>query len=114
MKDCIFCKIVKKEIKSDIIYEDENFIIINDINPMTTKHYLAIPKIHYADITELNDNKSQTLAQILQKIGKLANDVLKLEDGFRIVINKGKYGCQSVYHLHIHLLGGEQLSAKFN
>ncbi len=111
MKDCIFCKIIKGEIPSTKVYEDDKMIIINDIAPQATKHYLAIPKEHFANIVEMTDSQAQVVGKMLKKIGELA-DSLGLEDGFRIVSNKGENGCQSVGHLHIHILGGEKLSEK--
>jgi len=109
--DCIFCKIIKGEIPSTKVYEDDKMIIINDIAPQATKHYLAIPKEHFANIVEMTDSQAQVVGTMLKKIGELA-DSLGLEDGFRIVSNKGENGCQSVGHLHIHILGGEKLSEK--
>lgn len=109
--DCIFCKIIKGEIPSTKVYEDEMMIIINDIAPQATKHYLAIPKQHFANIVEMNDEQAAIVGKMLKKIGELA-DRLGLKDGFRIVSNKGENGCQSVGHLHIHILGGEKLSEK--
>lgn len=109
--DCIFCKIINGEIPSTKVYEDEKMIIINDIAPQVTKHYLAIPKQHFANIVEMNDEQALIVGKMLKKIGELA-DSLGLQDGFRIVSNKGENGCQSVGHLHIHILGGEKLSEK--
>ncbi len=109
--NCIFCKIINGEIPSTKVYEDEMMIIINDIAPQATKHYLAIPKQHFANIVEMNDEQAAIVGKMLKKIGELA-DRLGLKDGFRIVSNKGENGCQSVGHLHIHILGGEKLSEK--
>ncbi len=109
--DCIFCKIINGEIPSTKVYEDEMMIIINDIAPQATKHYLAIPKQHFANIVEMNDEQAAIVGKMLKKISELA-DRLGLKDGFRIVSNKGENGCQSVGHLHIHILGGEKLSEK--
>ena len=110
-ENCIFCKIINGEIPSTKVYEDEMMIIINDIAPQATKHYLAIPKQHFANIVEMNDEQAAIVGKMLKKIGELA-DRLGLKDGFRIVSNKGENGCQSVGHLHIHILGGEKLSEK--
>lgn len=109
--NCIFCKIINGEIPSTKVYEDEMMIIINDIAPQATKHYLAIPKQHFANIVEMNDEQAAIVGKMLKKIGELA-DRFGLKDGFRIVSNKGENGCQSVGHLHIHILGGEKLSEK--
>lgn len=109
--DCIFCKIINGEIPSTKMYEDENMVIIKDIEPQATLHYLLIPKEHYANIIEMTDEQAVTLSKCIKKLSTLV-DELGLNDGFRLVSNKGENGCQTVEHLHIHILGGEKLSEK--
>ena len=109
MDSCIFCKIVKGDIPSTKVYEDDDMIIIKDLNPQAPVHLLLIPKEHYANIIEMTDSQSQTLARCLKKLSTLT-DELGLQNGFRLVSNKGEDGCQSVGHLHIHILGGRKLS----
>ena len=109
MDNCIFCKIVKGDIPSTKVYEDEDMIIIKDLNPQAPVHLLLIPKEHYANIVEMSDVQAQTLAKCLKKLSTLT-DKLGLQNGFRLVSNKGEDGCQSVGHLHIHILGGAKLS----
>lgn len=109
MNNCIFCKIVKGDIPSAKVYEDEDMIIIKDLNPQAPVHLLLIPKEHYANIVEMSDAQAQTLAKCLKKLATLT-DKLGLQNGFRLVSNKGEDGCQSVGHLHIHILGGTKLS----
>lgn len=109
MDNCIFCKIVKGDIPSTKVYEDDDMIIIKDLNPQAPVHLLLIPKEHYANIIEMSDNQAQTLAKCLKKLSTLT-DELGLQNGFRLVSNKGEDGCQSVGHLHIHILGGRKLS----
>lgn len=109
--DCIFCKIINGEIPSTKMYEDENMVIIKDIEPQATLHYLLIPKEHYANIIEMTDEQAVTLSKCIKKLSTLV-DELGLNDGFRLVLNKGENGCQTVEHLHIHILGGEKLSEK--
>lgn len=109
MDNCIFCKIVKGNIPSAKVYEDEDMIIIKDLNPQAPVHLLLIPKEHYANIVEMSDAQAQTLAKCLKKLSTLT-DKLGLQNGFRLVSNKGEDGCQSVGHLHIHILGGAKLS----
>lgn len=109
MDNCIFCKIVKGDIPSSKVYEDEDMIIIKDLNPQAPVHLLLIPKEHYANIAEMSDAQAQTLAKCLKKLSTLT-DKLGLQNGFRLVSNKGENGCQSVGHLHIHILGGTKLS----
>ena len=109
MDNCIFCKIVKGDIPSTKVYEDDDMIIIKDLNPQAPVHLLLIPKEHYANIIEMTDSQSQILARCLKKLSTLT-DELGLQNGFRLVSNKGEDGCQSVGHLHIHILGGRKLS----
>lgn len=109
MDNCIFCKIVKGDIPSAKVYEDDDMIIIKDLNPQAPVHLLLIPKEHYANIVEMSDAQAQTLAKCLKKLATLT-DKLGLQNGFRLVSNKGEDGCQSVGHLHIHILGGRELS----
>lgn len=109
MSDCIFCKIANGEIPSTKLYEDDDMIIIKDLNPQAPVHLLLIPKEHYANIIEMSDAQAQTLAKCVKKLSALA-DQLGLQNGFRLVSNKGEDGRQSVGHLHIHILGGAKLS----
>ncbi len=109
--DCIFCKIIKGEIPSSKVYEDEEFIVIKDVNPQAPVHLLAIPKEHFASVAELNDERAVVVGKMMKKLAEIGGDN-GLDDGFRIITNKGKHGCQSVSHLHLHLLGGRQLDEK--
>ncbi len=111
MENCIFCKIANGEIPSTKLYEDDDMVIIKDLNPQAKVHLLLIPKQHYANIMEMSDLQAATLARCVKKLSELA-DGFGLENGFRLVSNKGEHGCQSVQHLHIHILGGEQLADK--
>lgn len=111
MTDCIFCKIANGEIPSKKFYEDDKFVIIADIAPQAKLHYLAIPKTHYADIVETAQKEPELLSHIFSKISELV-ETLGLQNGFRLITNRGEDGCQSVKHLHIHLLGGEKLAEK--
>lgn len=108
---CIFCKIISGEIPSQKVFENDDMIIIKDINPQATIHYLLIPKQHFANIVEMTAEQANIIGRCLKKLGEIS-DELGLVDGFRIVSNKGAYACQSVEHLHIHILGGEQLSER--
>ncbi|PWM42685.1 MAG: histidine triad nucleotide-binding protein [Clostridiales bacterium] len=109
MNDCIFCKIVRNEIPSKKVYEDETVLAFYDLNPAKKVHILIIPKAHIANMMEINDQNSAVIAHIFEVISRLAKE-LKLEKGFRVVSNCNEYAGQSVFHLHFHLLGGEPLS----
>ena len=100
---CIFCKIVKKELPTKIIFENEDFIAFNDIKPVSPTHILVIPKVHVKNLWETNDK--ELLGKLLLTTKEIAKQE-KLTDGFRTVINTGDNGGQTVYHLHVHVLGG--------
>lgn len=106
---CIFCKIRDNEINSKKYYEDENSFIIADISPKAKKHYLYIPKRHYALLSEQSSEDVKILGEMLNSIPKLARD-LGIENGYRLIINQGSDGGQEVPHLHVHILGGEKLN----
>lgn len=108
MQDCIFCKIANGEIPATKLYEDDDMVIIKDLNPQAPVHLLLIPKEHYANIIEMTDAQAQTLGRCVKKLSAIT-DKLGLENGFRLVSNKGEDGCQSVGHLHVHILGGKKL-----
>lgn len=111
MNDCIFCKIIKGEIPSAKVYEDDDMVIIKDIAPQAPIHLLLLPKQHFANIIEMTDEQAQILGRCLKKLSMIVDD-LGLKDGFRLISNKGAHACQSVEHLHIHILGGAQLTEK--
>lgn len=108
---CIFCKIVKGEIPCEKVYEDGKILIIKDINPQAKLHYLLIPKEHYSDMGELSSNNPESTAYCFSKIAALS-EKLGLSNGYRLITNKGIDGCQSVQHIHIHILGGEKLAER--
>ncbi len=108
MNDCIFCKIVKGEIPSQKVYEDEEMLIFKDIAPIAKIHLLCIPKEHFAYLSELNDGRRALLGRMIEKIASLQAE-LGLKDGYRLVVNQGDSAGQTVKHLHIHILGGETL-----
>lgn len=106
--DCLFCSIIDKEIPSDIIYEDELVIAINDINPQAPVHFLIIPKKHIKSLNQLEDSDLEMVMHIIKTIPKLAKE-LGLEEGYRVVNNCGDLGGQTVDHIHFHVLGKRQM-----
>ena len=108
MENCIFCKIIAGDIPSPRLYEDDKIIVIRDIEPKAKLHYLCIPKTHFALFSEMDEEKAEIVKYCFEKIPELSKE-LGLEDGYRIIINQGVNGGQTVPHLHIHLLGGEVL-----
>ncbi|MFZ7103418.1 MAG: histidine triad nucleotide-binding protein [Peptococcaceae bacterium] len=109
MSECIFCKIVNKEIPTQIVYEDDTVIAFNDIAPQAPVHVLVIPKKHVADITSLEETELPLLAHIFKILRQIAKEKGIEDEGYRIVNNCKDYGGQTVGHLHFHLLGGRQM-----
>ncbi len=106
----IFSKIINKEIPADIVFESENILAFNDINPQAPVHILIIPKIEIPKVTDINGKvHAGLLGEMFDTANKLANEMGMDEDGFRLVFNCGDKGGQEVYHLHLHLLGCRQL-----
>lgn len=105
----IFSKIIDKSITADILYEDEMCLAFRDTNPQAPVHFLVIPRIQIPRISEAGEDDVQLLGHLLIVAKKVAKQE-SLTEGYRFVINDGKHGAQSVYHLHIHVLGGRQLS----
>lgn len=110
MSDCIFCKIVKKEIPSKIVYEDEDILAFEDINPLAPVHILFIPKKHIATINDIKVEDQALIGKIYNKIALIAKEKGIDESGYRVVGNCNKDGGQIVFHLHFHLLGGKDLN----
>ncbi|MBE7093967.1 MAG: histidine triad nucleotide-binding protein [Clostridiales bacterium] len=109
MENCIFCKIVAGDIPSPRLYEDDKMIVIRDIEPKAKLHYLCIPKQHFALLSEMDEGRAEIVKHVFQTISTL-EEQLGLQGGYRVIINQGEDGGQTVHHLHIHLLGGEKLS----
>lgn len=109
MEDCIFCKIINKEIPSEIIYEDENVLSFKDINPQAPIHIIVIPKKHMASVLEAD---SKTVGDIFEAINRIAKQENIDKDGFRVITNCGKGAGQTVNHLHFHILAGTKLDEK--
>ena len=109
--DCLFCKIINGDIPSAAVYEDDMIYAFKDINPMAPVHVLIVPKLHVASADKIDEDNSAYVAHIFEMIPSIAKD-LGLKKGYRVITNCGEDGCQSVKHLHFHLLGGEKLSEK--
>ncbi len=107
-KDCLFCKIIRGEIPSAKVYEDEKMLVFKDIEPKAKVHLLAIPKNHFKLLAEMDEERAEDLKYILKKIPQIAKEN-GLENGYRLIINQGDDAGQTVFHLHIHILGGETL-----
>lgn len=108
MDDCIFCKIIKGEIPSNKVYEDNDIIAFKDINPIAPVHILVVPKKHISSLNEIEENDELLIGKIFTTIKKIAKEN-NLENGYRVINNCGKDGRQEVMHIHFHLIGGKKL-----
>lgn len=106
--DCVFCKIIKGQIPSTKVYEDEKMLVFKDIEPKAKVHLLAVPKDHFKLLSQMDEVRAQTLSYMLAKIPQIAAEN-GCANGYRLVINQGDDAGQTVFHLHIHILGGENL-----
>ena len=109
MSDCLFCKIVARTIPAALIYEDELVIAFDDINPQAPTHTLVIPRKHFTSIAELQEEDVALLGRLMLAGNKVAQQKGIADAGYRFVVNTGAHGGQSVFHLHLHILGGRHM-----
>lgn len=108
--DCLFCKIINRELPADIVFEDDEMLAFNDINPQAPTHMLIIPKKHYATVNELTETEIDLPGKLVLRAKTLASEKGIAESGYRLIMNCNVQGGQTVYHIHMHLLGGRQLT----
>ena len=106
--DCLFCKIIDGAIPSNKVYEDEWCLAFHDINPQAPVHVLVIPKTHIASADDVDENNSQYIARVFETIPKVAK-LAGLTNGYRVISNCGEDACQTVKHIHFHVMGGKKL-----
>ena len=106
--DCIFCKIVSKEIPAKVVYENDKILAFYDINPIASEHILIIPKKHISSIDNISDTDKDISAALFEAVREIAKLKGMQDVGYRIIINNGKAAGQEVFHLHLHLVGGEK------
>ncbi len=111
MEDCIFCQIAAGEVPSNIVYQDDELIAFPDINPLAPVHLLVVPRNHIASLVELSGSDLYLIGNMTGVANRLAESEKVSGSGYRLVINCGEQGGQGVAHLHMHLLGGRQLSS---
>lgn len=111
MSETIFSKIINKEIPAEIVYENEEILAFKDIYPQAKAHYLFIHKAPTSDISDLTQNHPEQLLPLFKAIDDFASKEKSLQDGYRLVTNKGADACQTVFHTHIHVIGGEKLGS---
>lgn len=110
MSDCLFCKIVKREIPASIVYEDDRLIAFADINPQAPTHLLIVPKRHIATLNDLQGDDDQLVGEMARRAAALAKERGISSGGFRTVFNTNRDAGQTVFHIHLHLLGGRSLA----
>ena len=109
MPDCIFCKIASGEIPSDFVYESEDIIAFNDMSPLAPVHVILIPKLHFATTLEMSDKMPELFGSLLKASSEVARIKGVDRRGFRLILNTNADGGQEVFHVHMHLMGGEQI-----
>ncbi len=112
MEDCIFCKIINKEIPSEIVYEDEEVIAFNDTNPAAPIHILVVPKKHIPSLLDVPEKDRTLISYIYKIINKIAIEKGFSDNGFRVIANCGRDSGQEVMHIHFHVLAGKKLGDK--
>jgi histidine triad (HIT) family protein len=109
MADCLFCKIIAREIKGSIVYEDNRVVAFNDINPQAPTHVLVVPRRHIASLNELTPENDQIVGELVRRAAAIARDRGISSGGFRAVFNTNRDAGQTVFHIHLHLLGGRAM-----
>lgn len=112
MEDCLFCKIVKGEVPSNKVYEDDEILAFHDINPATPIHILVIPKKHITTHNDLEKEDIELMGKIHMVINQIAEEKGFKENGYRLIVNCGEDGGQEVKHLHFHILAGKKMGEK--
>ena len=110
MQECLFCKIINREIPGDIVYEDDQVLAFNDIAPQAPTHILIIPKAHIATLNDIEEQQQALVGRLTFIAAKLAKEHGFAEDGYRVVMNCNEQGGQTVYHIHMHLMGGRHFT----
>jgi histidine triad (HIT) family protein len=108
--DCLFCKIITGQIPAKIAYQDDKCLAFHDINPQAPSHVLVIPREHISSLNEASSSHNELLGHLLTSAAKIATELGINESGFRTVINTGAGAGQSVFHIHVHVLGGRALA----
>ncbi len=112
MQDCVFCKIVERQLPSTVVYEDDKVMAFNDINPVAPVHVIIIPKGHIANVNELTESNASVMGDIHLAAGKIAEKLGVADKGYRLINNCGADAGQTVFHLHYHLIAGVKLGPK--
>ena len=108
--NCLFCKIIAREIPASVVYEDDRVLAFNDINPQGPTHVLVVPKQHIATLNDLTPGDDAIVGEVIRRAAKIAADRGIAESGFRTVFNTNRGAGQTVFHIHLHLIGGRSLT----
>ncbi len=108
--DCLFCKIIAREIPADIVFEDDDVLAFRDIDPKAPEHILIIPKRHIATLNDLQEEDCALVGHLQFTAQKIAKELGMAEEGYRVGMNCNEAGGQTVYHIHMHLLGGRSMT----
>ena len=109
MTDCLFCKIIRREIAGSIVYEDQRVLAFNDLNPQAPTHVLVIPKRHIASLNEMSVEDDQLVGELVRRAAAIAKERGLSAGGYRTVFNTNRDAGQTVFHVHLHLLGGRSM-----
>ena len=109
MSDCLFCQIISRDIQASIVYEDERILAFNDINPQAPTHVLVVPKRHIATLNDLSAGDDQIIGELVRRAAAIAKAKGISAGGFRTVFNTNREAGQTVFHIHLHLLGGRSM-----
>jgi histidine triad (HIT) family protein len=109
MTDCLFCKIVNREIPGSIVYEDDRVLAFNDINPQAPTHVLLVPKRHIASLNDLTPGDDEIVGELARRAAAIAKERGVAAGGYRTVFNTNRDAGQTVFHIHLHLLGGRSM-----
>ena len=109
MPDCLFCKIIRREIPASIVYEDDRVLAFNDINPQAPTHVLVVPKRHIATLNDLSPDDDGLVGEVVRRAAAIAEDRGIAKNGYRTVFNTNREAGQTVFHIHLHLIGGRAM-----
>ena len=109
MAQCLFCQIINRELNATIVYEDDHVVAFNDINPQAPTHVLVVPRRHIASLNDLTEDDDQIVGEVVRRAAAIAKAKGVSESGFRTVFNTNRDAGQTVFHIHLHLIGGRRL-----
>ena len=109
MSESIFTRIINRELPADFVYEDDDIVAFRDINPQAPTHVLVVPRLEIPTVNDIEPGQAELIGRMVLVAQRIAAEEGIAEDGYRLVVNCNRHGCQEVYHLHLHLIGGKQL-----